>query len=496
MSSRARCEPRRAAKNECPPESSTAPIRANGDPIFASSAQYTTSQASAIPSPTPRHAPCTAAKVGAGKVAIRLMIGLTIPSRMASASSLPGSASARSRPAQNPAPSPLNNNARTVARSTCSKAATNSFAIAWLMALSLSGRLRTISASESLIVRSTAISYCPPGADCARAEIRSEHWNYVVRGNVPDLHSVDIEFGYRRKLDAPAFDEFAHACDSQPPIVRLLLVGEDSQSRFPRHSQQDAMVVQKIARQVPELLGRLPQHHRQEHETGAELFGDELAMLIREARPLLFEQAYADLQMARFVPSDRVEHLAEHRMGRGTRHSMEQRRRRNLAHHEGGENDRERVTINRAVIAGPVASAVVVEPVDIVERDLLQFAARGEALRSAGHQLFDHAAAALLVIVFVAGDGKEALADGVLLVRLPGADGGAGEHRRPRGIEVGKQRPPVHDRHFLVVAVGFGREFLPGQVGRVEALLLRALVNLAEFGRLAAPLHRKDVGLL
>src|SRR5215831_18610794 len=331
MSSSARCEPRRAAKNECPPESSTAPIRANGDPIFASSAQYTTSQASAIPSPTPRHAPCTAAKVGAGKAAIRLMIGLTMPSRMASASSLPGSASARSRPAQNPAPSPLSTTARTAARSTRSKAATNSFAIASLMAFNLSGRLRTISASESLIVRSTAMSL-PSTADSAPAESRSEHWNYVVRGNVADFNSLDIEFGNRRKLDAPSLDELAHACDRQPPIVRLLLVGEDSQSRFARDTEQNAMVVQKIVRQVPELLGRLPQHHRQEHEAGAELFGDELAMLIGEPGPLLFEQAYADLQMPCLIPPDPGEHLAKHRMGGGTRHAVEQRRRRHLAH--------------------------------------------------------------------------------------------------------------------------------------------------------------------
>ena len=42
-------------------------MRANGEPIRASSAAYTTSQASARPSPVPRQAPWTAAMVGIGK---------------------------------------------------------------------------------------------------------------------------------------------------------------------------------------------------------------------------------------------------------------------------------------------------------------------------------------------------------------------------------------------------------------------------------------------
>ena len=67
--------------SQWPPESRVAPRFANGEPIFASSATYTTSVAIARPRPTPRQAPCTAAKVGTGISDMARSTGVTLSRR-------------------------------------------------------------------------------------------------------------------------------------------------------------------------------------------------------------------------------------------------------------------------------------------------------------------------------------------------------------------------------------------------------------------------------
>src|SRR5581483_4556364 len=101
-------------------------------------------------------------------------------------------------------------------------------------------------------------------------------------------------------------------------------------------------------------------------EPGPKLLGNEGAMLVGQPRPLLLQQADADLQMTRLVAADVVEDRAIHRMRGRARHPMKQGRGRNLAHHERREDDREGIALYRGVVTRPVASAVVVKPVDVV----------------------------------------------------------------------------------------------------------------------------------
>ena len=91
-------------------------MRANGDPIRASSATYTTSHAEREPEARAERGPCTAANVGTASSARRATTGFSESLRIASPSSLAGSASARSRPAQKPRPSPRTTSARTPRR--------------------------------------------------------------------------------------------------------------------------------------------------------------------------------------------------------------------------------------------------------------------------------------------------------------------------------------------------------------------------------------------
>ncbi len=118
----------------------------------------------------------------------------------------------------------------------------------------------------------------------------------------------------------------------------------------------------------------------------------------------------------------------------------------------------------------------------------------GDLLLTTGY--LDGALTAFLVIHLIAGNRKETLADRVLLVRFPRANGGPGEHGGTGRVEVRQKGPPVHDRDLLVVAVCLRREFLPRQVGGVEPFALGAFVDIAQFGGLEPPFHRKDVGLL
>jgi hypothetical protein len=57
-------------------------MRANGDPSRALPAAIVTSQASAIPRPTPRQAPCPAANVGSSRYRILLKSGLKVSARI------------------------------------------------------------------------------------------------------------------------------------------------------------------------------------------------------------------------------------------------------------------------------------------------------------------------------------------------------------------------------------------------------------------------------
>src|SRR5579862_2355783 len=182
---------------------------------------------------------------------MRLIRGLKVLSIIASASSSPGCASARSRPAENAGPSPRISIARTPCDTARSRASLSSATIASFNAFILSGRLSTISARPFSIDNSTLIFVLPQSS--------LEHRDDVLGGDVADVDSLNIKFGNGGELDAPALDQLAHPRDRQPPVVGLLLVGEDSQPRIARSSQQDAMVVQKVARQIPELRRRLPQ---------------------------------------------------------------------------------------------------------------------------------------------------------------------------------------------------------------------------------------------
>src|SRR5580700_4828967 len=130
-------------------------MRANGEPIRASSAAYTRSHASARPSPVPRQAPWTAAIVGTATPAMRAIRGLSTSRRIASPSSWRGSASERSRPLQNARPSPRTSSARAPPVSAASRLAMSSRTIASFTAFNLSGRSSTSSASPSLTVRRT-----------------------------------------------------------------------------------------------------------------------------------------------------------------------------------------------------------------------------------------------------------------------------------------------------------------------------------------------------
>jgi hypothetical protein len=56
----------------------------------------------------------------------------------------------------------------------------------------------------------------------------------VLGGDIADVNSLNIKFGNRGELDVPALDQLAHARDRQSPIVGLLFVREDSESRFAR----------------------------------------------------------------------------------------------------------------------------------------------------------------------------------------------------------------------------------------------------------------------
>src|SRR5258705_316079 len=84
--------------------------------------------------------------------------------------------------------------------------------------------------------------------------------------------------------------------------------------------------------------------------------------------------------------------------------------RRHLSYHERRKDHGERIAIDGAVVAGPVAAAVVVQPSDIVERDALQFALRRKPLRTIRHQALDDALAGFLMIRLVASYRKEAFA--------------------------------------------------------------------------------------
>ena len=144
--------------------------------------------------------------------------------------------------------------------------------------------------------------------------------------DIADVNAVDIKFGYRGKLDVPALDQLAHPRDRKSPVVGLLLESEDAEAGLARDAKQDSMIVQKVAGQIPELRRWLPEHHREEYESGAQLLGDERLVLVGESRPLLLEQVDANLQMARLVAADFGEDVAEDGMRRRIRHPVEQRR--------------------------------------------------------------------------------------------------------------------------------------------------------------------------
>ena len=67
---------------------------------------------------------------------------------------------------------------------------------------------------------------------------------------------------------------------------------------------EHAMVRQELVGDVPELVGRLPQDHAQEHEAGAQLLGDHRLVLVGEPRPVALEHGQADREVTRFVLTD------------------------------------------------------------------------------------------------------------------------------------------------------------------------------------------------
>src|SRR5665213_1215352 len=117
--------------------------------------------------------------------------------------------------------------------------------------------------------------------------------------------------------------------------------------------------------------------------------------------------------MARLVLPDLCEDLAEDRMRRLLRHAEEQRRTRDFAHHERCEENRERVLAERLAVAFPIAPAVVVEPLNVIDRRALEVGRRLEIERATRNEFLNDALTALLMIHLVARDRKEAFANWV-----------------------------------------------------------------------------------
>src|SRR6266545_178281 len=233
-------------------------MRANGDPMRASSATYTTSHASARPSPVPSAAPCTAAKVGAGKSASRATAGFSDPFRIASPSSLAGSASARSRPAQKPRPSPRTISARTPAFSAASSRACRSATRAALTAFILSGRFSTSSPSAS----STWSRTVSPGL-------------LVIRPAL--LGGEDLELTRADRLAVLVEDVPAVRDDSGLRVAILLLeMDRVADPRSPRIAQLVGPVVREDRRRV----GRYPEAGAdgEHHDPGGDALAEHRAL--------------------------------------------------------------------------------------------------------------------------------------------------------------------------------------------------------------------------
>src|SRR5215831_17748790 len=324
----------------------------------------------------------------------------------------------------------------------------------------------------------------------------SEHRDDVLGVDVVrHVHPVDVQLGDGREGDAPAGHDRPHPGHRHPPVLGLLLVGQHAEAGVAGVPHEHPVVGQEIRGQFPEPLRRLPQDHREEHEPRPELAGDQDLDLLGQARPLVLQDRHADLQVPGLVPADPAEHRREHGVGGARRHATEQGGRGHLAHHEAGEQDRQRVLADRLVVAGPVPAAVVVEPGDVVVRGLLQGRRRRPVQRAARPEPGDGALAALLVVHLVPGDREEALADRVLLVLLERVDRGAGEYRRAGGVEVGQHREPVHDAEPLLGGEVLPPQPVPRQVGRVPDGELGFLVDRRQLGGLHPPLHRVDVRL-
>ena len=97
---------------------------------------------------------------------------------------------------------------------------------------------------------------------------------------------------------------------------------------------QHPVIGQEVIGQLPELVGRLPQDHGEEHEPRPQLPGHQRLELVVEAGPVLVEELEADRQVAALVPPDVGEEVLEHRVAGVVGHAAEQRRGGDLTHHE------------------------------------------------------------------------------------------------------------------------------------------------------------------
>src|SRR5580700_6769589 len=209
-------------------------MRANGEPIRASSAAYTRSHASARPSPVPRQAPWTAAIVGTATPAIRVISGLRRSRRIASPSSWSGSASERSRPLQNARPSPRTSSARAPPVSAASRLSMSSRTIATLIAFILSVRSSTSSATPSSTVRRTVLGSSDSGIRGSllggeNLQLTRAHRDPVLVEHVPAIRHeprLRVAIGLLDHLDVEV-DGVVDPCRGRVAQPVGAVVGED-----------------------------------------------------------------------------------------------------------------------------------------------------------------------------------------------------------------------------------------------------------------------------
>jgi hypothetical protein len=134
--------------------------------------------------------------------------------------------------------------------------------------------------------------------------------------------------------------------------------------------------------------------------------------------------------VAAFVAADVLEAFLEDGFAGVVEHLLEDGGGGDLAHQEGAEQHGQVVLGHGLLVAGPVAAAIEIQPLHVLLQALAELGLGlvGQRVRVAEH-LGDGQAAHDFVVLLVAGDGEEALADRVFLVDLIGLDQRFGEDR-------------------------------------------------------------------